>query len=251
MLKLFRAKIQLILASILILGSAPVARADVYMSMFNSANTAAINISNTIGLNAALKNSVKKGGSTRVSTKTSTRPTASLASLSYRPSASLSNQLRERFWNQIKADNPQAATEIDTALKFQDVVGQFNKDVAPFGLRSDNVGDSFTAYWIVMWMVANQEPIPSLDKVKAARAQISNVILNNPSISQGNDARKQTISETLIYETMMAISMNNQFNKIGPPSRVKALADQAHQNMLRRGVDMRSFQLTSTGFVAR
>ena len=140
---------------------------------------------------------------------------------------------------------------IDTQLKYQDVLGKFKENVSPYGLRVENVGDTYTAYWIVMWMVANQEAIPPVAKVKAAQKQIGETVLGSDIIAQSDDVKKQVVSEMLIYETMMALSMNNQIRQAGTPEQIKTLSDHAHKNMLKKGVDMRALELTTDGFVAK
>lgn len=233
-----------------ILGFASMARADFGMGMFNAANSAGMNIAGTAAINAAIGKSTKNAAN---SPNTSQNSSVTIApdTLEYKPSPEISAQLKERFWNTIKQNNPQSAEEIDTTLRHQDVIGTFKADMAPYGLRADNVGDTVTAYWLTMWLVANQAPIPSKNLVQAAQAQVGKIVLHNKLISNKNDAQKQVVAETLIYETMIALGMHNRAIESGEPSQIRELSDAAYNNMLRQNIDLRGLNLTSQGFVTK
>lgn len=238
------------LVFVAILGVPLVARADFGMSMFNAASSAAINIAGTTAINAAIGQAAKNATSSQTNNQ---NPTVAITTntLRYKPSPEISDQLKERFWNTIKQNNPQSAAEIDTSLKDQDVIGTFNTDMAPYGLRADDVGDTLTAYWITMWMIANTAPIPDQEQVKAARNQVGDVIIKNDLIALEDDTQKQTVAETLIYETMLALGMRHQAVESGNQAQITELADAAYSNMLKQDIDLRALKLTSLGFITR
>ncbi len=246
---IFMIKIRF-LVFLAILGVPLVARADFGMSMFNAANNAAINIAGTTAVNAAIDRAAKNATNSQANNQNLT-VASTTDTLRYKPSPEISAQLKERFWNTIKQNHPQSAAEIDASLKHQDVIGTFKTDMAPYGLRADDVGDTFTAYWITMWMIANSAPIPNQEQVQAARNQVGDVMINNNLIAMEDDTQKQTVAETLIYETMLALGMRHQAIESGNPAQITELADAAYSNMLKQDIDLRALKLTSLGFITK
>ncbi|ELS05291.1 hypothetical protein Xen7305DRAFT_00050340 [Xenococcus sp. PCC 7305] len=233
-----------------ILSFASVARADFGMGMFNAANSAGMNIAGTAAINAAIGKSTKNAASSSTARQNSSA-TIYPETLEYSPSPEISAKLRKRFWNTIKQNNPQSAEEIDTTLRHQDVIGTFKIDMAPYELRADNVGDTVTAYWLTMWLVANQASTPSKNLVKAVQNQVSKIVLQNELISNKNDAQKQVVAETLIYETMLALGMHHRALQSGNPLQLQELSDAAYTNMLKQNIDLRSLDLTPQGFTTK
>jgi hypothetical protein len=164
---------------------------------------------------------------------------------SYRASAAVTTEVQNSFYTMVKAGSKETAEEIRTKLFTQDVERLFGKTVSPFGLKSNDVVDSTTAFWVSMWVVANQAPNPSTKQIAAARKQVQQAISASGKLA-ASDADKQRLSQMMMYETILALVAFNTDSI----DKTK-LASATHKNMKRRGMDLRAMLLTDNGFTAR
>ena len=240
-----------ILVLFLMIGFCPSVRAQDMMNAVLDVNTQfqnMIDFAGVMNLNAAVKASATNATSRSSS---ATNVNRSLQSLRFQPSVAVSQQVRDELIKALQKANPQSSVEIERKLKQQDVIGDFARDMAPYGLRADDVADTMTAYWLTMWIIANQEPIPSVAKVRAVQNQVRAVMLQNPNVIQATATKRQQMAEVMIYETMIALGLLNNATRAGDLGQLQRLADSAYQNMLKQDVDLRDMQLTSSGFARR
>ncbi len=242
-MKIFR-----ILVFLWVMGFCPTVRAQDMMNAVLDVNShiqSSLDFARTMTLNSAVKAAANNATSRSSSPA---NPNLSVQALSFQPSTAVSNKVRNAFIEALQKANPQSAAEIESKLRQQDVIGDFARDMAPYGLRADDVADTLTAYWLTMWIIANQEPIPNVDKVQAVQKQVRTVILQNNSVVQATDAARQEIAEVTIYETMIALGLLANANQTGDRYQLQQLADSAYQNILKQGIDLRDMKLTSNGF---
>ena len=204
-----------------------------------------IDFAGVMSLNSAVEASARNAASSSNPPNT----VDSLKSLRFQPSVAVSERVRDEFIEALQKANPQSAVEIERKLQQQDVISDFARDMAPYGLRADDVADTMTAYWLTMWIVANQEPIPAVAKVRAVQDQVRAVMLQNPNVIQATAETRQQMAEVMIYEMMIAFGLLNNATRAGDLEQLQQLADSAYQNMLTQGIDLRDMQLTSSGFV--
>jgi hypothetical protein len=165
-------------------------------------------------------------------------------SSAYRTSQSVTSEVQNAFYNNVKAGSKETAEEIRTKLFPKDIEKLFGTTVRPFGLKSNDMVDSTTAFWISMWVIANQAPNPTPQEVAGVRNQVRSAMANSSKLS-GSDADKQRFSQMMMYETILALVAFNT------DSIDKAqLARATHNNMKRRGMDLRRMRLSKNGFVA-
>ena len=192
-----------ILVLLLMIGLCPSVRAQDLMNAVLDVNTqfqGMIDFAGVMSLNSAVEASARNAAS---SSNPPTTPD-SLQALRFQPSVAVSQRVRDEFIEALQKANPQSAVEIERKLQQQDVIGDFSRDMAPYGLRADDVADTMTAYWLTMWIVANQEPIPAVAKVSAVQDQVRAVMLQNPNVVQATAETRQQMAEVMIYETMNA-----------------------------------------------
>ncbi len=244
-MKIFR-----ILVFLWVIGFCPTVRAQDIMNAVLNVNShiqSSINFAITTSLNSAVKAAANNATSRSSSP---TNPNLSLQALRFQPSTAVSNKVRNAFIAALQKANPQSAAEIESKLQQQDVIGDFARDMAPYGLRADDIADTLTAYWLTMWMIANQEQIPPVEKVQAVQTQVRTVILQNDNVINATEAARQEIAEITIYETMIALGLLANANQTGDRAQLQQLADSAYQNMLQQGIDLREIELTSNGFTS-
>ena len=215
--------------------------------VWNAQMDSMIDYSRAIAMHGAVTKAIEnrakaKGG-------VATAPPSQFERLRFSSSPEVSRRVKAEFTRALVRANPQATEEIERTLGQQDVIGDFARDMKPYGLRADHVGDAMTAYWITMWMVANQQPAPDVKKVAVVQRQIGAVVVQNSKIANSTDSQRQEIGEALIYETMLAFGMLNGAS--GDAAKLKQLADDAQRNMLKQGINMRGLKLTADGFTPR
>lgn len=226
------------------------------MIVWDSQMNNMVDFARTVSINAAIPAKSKKKAKRTESVgklvsgtfaPAATAPRAS-ALLRFTPSPAISQRIKKNFTKTLVRANPQSREEIERKLSRQDVISDFAHDMAPYGLRADDIADAMTAYWITMWMIANQEPAPAIHKVSVVQRKIRTSMLQDPTLINAIEGERQEITEGLIYETMMAFGMLT--NATPDPMKLKQLADDAQRNMLKNGVDLQSLRLTSSGFIS-
>jgi len=247
---------------------------DIFMEQFNSANQAAVNIAGTTAVNAAIGQSARNASGQRgkpmpamPSTNFATVVAASASgigapagnsasapALGYRSNAMLTAQTKAQFIDNLtrNSKNPGHAFDTRRELQGRDMIGEFRAQMSPYGLRTDNLGDVATGYWIANWSIANQRTMPTADQVRAAQSQLSGALMRDARIAHTDDATRQRLSEALIYQTMFALDTREKLVRASNMTGQHTLADIIDRAVLAQGgVDIRRVQLSSNGFVMR
>lgn len=131
----------------------------------------------------------------------------------------------------------------------RDVRAAFREIAGPYGLRPDDYGDVFTAYMIVMWMVANRAPAPSRDVVQAVNAQ-SHDVLARDGLREGRIER-QLVAEGMMYELVAATYGRQEAERVGDVRTLSRMATLARNKFLRSNLDLTRMALGADGMVRR
>lgn len=173
------------------------------------------------------------------------------SSLLFTPNPALSDKIRADLVNRLRVNSgDDLASMVDETFQKTNIMLLFKQLVAPkYGMDPHNLGDALCVAWISSWSVANKviEDTP-VDNAKAACLQIRSMASTSPGVADMNDAAKQDLAETLIYEGLLlelaAISARDHgvgdTDEIAESARIYAL------NNL--GVDMMSMSLSPLGF---
>jgi hypothetical protein len=247
---------------------------DIFMEQFNSANQAAVNIAGTTAVNAAIGQSARNArglgpaparpvpsanfatvvAASAAGIGMSANNSASAPALAYRSSPLITAQTKRQFIDNLTqhSKNPGHAFDTRRRLESRDMIGEFSAQMSSYGLRTDNLGDVATGYWIANWSIANQRTMPSPDQVRAAQSQLSAALLRDARITRTDDATRQRLSEALIYQTMFALETRDNLVRASNMTGMHTLADIIDRAVLAQGgVDMRRLQLSSNGFALR
>ncbi len=226
-----------------------------YMGMFSGANTASVNIAGTIAVNAAIKKQAENAAGNKTASRSGSAAAGQLADnalalsqLTYSPSPAVSKRVKQEFKVAVQRANPEKAAHIENVLANQDVISDFNRDMSPYSLRSTNIADTMTAYWITLWMIANKADVPAPQRVAAVKGQMMDTLATNQMVRQASEVQRQEIAEGMVYETMLALGMRANANRTGNKREIQTIADDAQKNMLKLGVDLRRLKLTAAGF---
>jgi hypothetical protein len=171
--------------------------------------------------------------------------------LPYRASPAITTKLKKEMADALTKQSPQQSAVIRKFVDSGDFVAEFDKDMQSYGyaLRSGDVVDAFTAYWLTMWSIANDEQQPGAAEAVAVRRQVAASMATNPTLGNADDATRQLVAEGLITEAELALSLRDFATHNGRDT--KPLADNTYRNLLAKGVDLRAMELTTAGFSRR
>ena len=210
---------------------------DALWGMFEAQGTEMVEFARTTSLNAAVRASAKshrRGSDPR---------------LTFRPDDRISEQIEKQAVASAGNIDEALGAKVESILSNVDVRQEFARDMAPYDLRADNVVDALTAYWVTMWMLANQASIPDPNAVIAAREQLTSAVTGNRELRGAGNENRQRIAETLMLETLLALGMRVDATRRGEQTdEHRRLAAAAHHNLIQRGIDLRQNRLTPQGF---
>lgn len=247
---------------------------DIFMEQFNGANQAAVSIAGTTAVNAAIGRSARNAhaqpriapvpaptsnfavvvAASAAGIGTAVNDAFSTPALDYRGSPAVTAQTSRQFIDNLvlHSRNPGHAFDTRRQLEARDMIGEFRARMAPYGLRTNNLADAATGYWIANWSIVQQSAMPALAQVRAVQSQLSAALLRDPRIARTDDETRQRLSEALIYQTMFALSTRENLVRSANLAGMRTLADIIDRAVLAQsGVDMRRLQLGRNGFALR
>lgn len=245
------------------------------MEQFNAANQAAVSIAGTTAVNAAIGRAARNASvppgtapssaagamdfatvvaASAAGIGTAVGNCASAPAFDYRSDPAITAQTKKQFIDNLvqHSRTPGHAFDTRVALEARDLLGEFRGQMAPYGLRMNNLSDVATGYWIANWSIANQNALPSTSQVQAARSQLCGALLRDARTAHIDDAGRQRLSEALIYQTVFALGTREHLLHTSNSSGMRTLADIIDRAVLAQGgVDLRRLQLgDGHGFVA-
>jgi len=168
----------------------------------------------------------------------------------YRPSPAVSARVRRQFasWMGGKVGAADAARLAATMGK-TDPVQNWAQLVANDGLRTNDMADALTAYWILNWAMANTAD-NNRAQVLGVRNQVRAMLAANPAQLRMGEAQRQEFSEILILNFLIQHAAFDDAIRRGDRALMRRLGDAAAARFQgEMGVDLRRLRLTDTGFV--
>jgi hypothetical protein len=102
------------------------------------------------------------------------------------------------------------------------------------------------AYWLVMWSLVHDVPLPSAKTAAPVRAQVARMIGPSPLVH--GDAQRQAMGEAMLSETMLTHEQVREARARGDAAALRAMGDTAQRNMLmRQALNLKKMRLTSSG----
>lgn len=145
----------------------------------------------------------------------------------------------------VKMSDESAASELEKILNENDIVAMFDRDLAPFDLKSNRMEDVITAFMVTGWMLVNEAEIPTPDQVDAVRQKVREGTGQETRALSNNN--RQVMAELMIYQTMFMIGARTE--AAGDPSKTRALAESTHQTMQQMDIDFRGLSIAADGLV--
>jgi len=180
-----------------------------------------------------------------------TPPSNAPVDLSVGSDAALSARARASFMADInRGANNALVRGIADSFNHRNVRSQFGEAIAPYGLRETDLADICAAYYVAMWMIANQSVLPNRAQVQAVSRQIHGLL-----IEQGahvDVVQRQLGAEEIMYKTVWAIDLRQQTQASGDEQIRQQFADVVW-NMFKQqqDLDLRALLLTDKGFMPK
>jgi hypothetical protein len=139
------------------------------------------------------------------------------------------------------AKDPAAVTQLVTN---GDVESFFTQLMTPHGLKAGDLSDALTAYWLTMWTIVNDKPMPSPDVVSGVRAQFEAVLRTDGNMAE--EGSRQRMAQIYSWQMIFAVS----YHRLPGMDKV-ALGQELDRIGKENGFELRRMEPTVDGFVVR
>lgn len=171
----------------------------------------------------------------------------SASEFTYTPSLARRRANLARFVQRSRGGDPVGAARMEQIFAGTDVIAAMSRELAPYGLRTDNVADAYSVYWMNAWGAAHGDTsVPSRTTTQAVRAQVAETLAAVPVMRDADDAIRQEFAEALLVQAAL-ISATQETYKNDPAMAAK-LAAAVRKGARESGLDLDAMTLTETGF---
>jgi hypothetical protein len=167
--------------------------------------------------------------------------------LSFQPSLSVRRTFLRQFVSRVRAVDPAGAIMLADFIERNDVFQLLATGIEPYGLRTDNMADAYTFWWISVWQAYHKDySKPKRQVVQAVKKQSEELIKRLPFVNMASDQTKQGFADDLLLNALLIDAVTEEASTdsiIGEQlSRTAFLGAQSI------GLDLDSIQLTDDGF---
>jgi hypothetical protein len=173
---------------------------------------------------------------------------AAVRSLAFTWSPARSKENQTKFVREIRQRDPAGAANLARLFATTDVVGQIGAGIRGYGLRTNNMADAYTVYWINAWesshaIVGNTE---TAARAQAVKRQAETALLSMPEVASATDAQKQEFAEAMLVQAAII----NAYMELAAdnPAQLAAVAKAVRQGAKASGLDLDTMVLTEQGF---
>lgn len=186
----------------------------------------------------------------RAGSKPKPKKKVPVASLSYTPSAARRKEFMRSFVAKMRTKDPQTATNMEKLIGQKDLIAEMGKIMAPYGLRTDNVADAYTLWWVASWNASrSREMTPNRTQFQAVKAQASQALRSVMKSSPMTEATKQQFAEACLMHALLIDGALESAK--GNSERLKEIARNVNQGARASGLNLAAMELTSKGFVLK
>jgi hypothetical protein len=175
---------------------------------------------------------------------------APVVRLSYAPSAARRREFLKSVVVKMRTTDPKTAGDLEKLFASKDIFAEMGKVMAPYGLRTDNVADAYTMWWVASWHASRAKEIaPNRAQFLAVKAQASRALGGVLKSSRVTDATKQQLAEACLIQALL-IDAALEHAK-GDQGRLREIARHVNQGARTSGLNLETMELTPKGFVMK
>lgn len=157
----------------------------------------------------------------------------------------ISRQVRQEIIDTLSRGRKDIRKVVEHELRSREVVTEFKPTLAALGLRHDNLADAMTAFWIIMWTIIHDEPLPADHCAAAVREQVRERLKGVPTTRDAG--KRQMMGEGMIYEARLAQASFEEAKEAGNEFQLRQMAASARQNMTKKGINLGHMRITEAG----
>jgi uncharacterized protein DUF6683 len=222
---------------------------DIGITIFDSANTAAINIAGTKAMNAAISSSFNRLGPGRPPA-TLEIDTSRPVQLDFRPDPAVTQTVNARFVDLLGSLQPDRRDQIASELDSGALQTRFSTLLSSYGYSSGNLADVMTAYLVIAWeVVHNKDATSYLNGIGIVHNGMRSALSHSPNVRDLSDAQRQEVAETLGNLTMLAAVARSTLVQRGDTDSLVLLQENVLATTRKFGIDLAAVRLTDEGFV--
>jgi hypothetical protein len=166
--------------------------------------------------------------------------------LSYSDDAAISARVRDELATTLAHGDFERARTLREALESRDFHAEFATELGGLGFDSHDLAGVMAAYWLVMWSLVHDVPLPGAADAAPVRAQVARMIGPSPLVR--DVAQRQAMGEAMLSETMLTHEQVREARRRGDEAALRAMADTAQRNMLmRQALNLKKMRLTTSG----
>lgn len=188
----------------------------------------------------------RRSGTTAPMQQTVRPVTVAASAFAFTPSRLVRQASYDAMLARARKGDPAGAQSLEQLMAQGDLIERMGPLLKPAGLRTDNLADAYTLWWIVMWNAAqgksgNPDPVICA----AVRNQVVALLPGQAALA---DTDKQKLAEGLLLQAMLVEAAIDQAKTPAEQAKVAALVKRTAAPM---GMDFSTMTLTGKGFVTR
>jgi hypothetical protein len=139
------------------------------------------------------------------------------------------------------AKDPAAVTQLVTS---GDIESYFTQLMAPHGLEAGDVSDALAAYWLTMWTIVNDRPMPSPEIVSGVRSQFEAILRTDGNMA--DEGMRQRMAQLYSWRMvfLLASYQTADADKVGIGQEMDRIGQEA-------GFELRRIEPSLDGFAVR
>jgi hypothetical protein len=152
------------------------------------------------------------------------------------------------FVAKSRASDPAGSAQMAQLFASTDPIVALGRDLQPYGLRTDNVADAYTVYWVQAWQAANGDTSdPSRATMQAVKRQSASALAATSEFGAATDATKQEMAEAMMVQAMLISASVDVYKD--DPNMMRQLGAAVRKGAKASGLDLDAMTLTDEGFV--
>lgn len=179
-------------------------------------------------------------------------PSAAPFDTSYPPSAVISARIQRQFLDSVRwSVSAEARDNLAAAFAERPALDIWQDLVAADGLKTGNVADAITAYWVLNWVTANARYNFKVDS-RPVQAQIQAAMAGDPNFRSLTNLQKQEMAEGYILKFLVEhAALNDAMARKDVAALGKLALGAATRFRQEMGVDLLSLEPGPGGFVPK
>lgn len=171
---------------------------------------------------------------------------------SYRPSQIVSARIQRNFLESIRWNvSAEARNNLAAAFAERPALEIWQDLVAADGLKTGNVADALTAYWVLNWVTANARYNLKIDN-GPIQAQMRQAMADDPNFLGLSDLQKQEMAETYILKFLVEhAALNDAMVRKDVAALGRLALAAANRFRQEMGVDLLALEPGPQGFAPK